>query len=357
VIPVIIDLQVDRRQSASLVSAAFLLARSLAGPVLDKISLRDGNPIYPVIHDTNFPDPMVYLDGTDYYAFATQNDTTKIQVAHAASAGGDWSVVMDGAHGYNALPQTGAWSTGQNVWAPSVFKNINGLYVMYYSASKNTSPGQHCMGVATSSGSIKGPYTPADSALPHCNLTAGGSIDGSVFQDPRDNNQVYLVYKVDGNNVGASTPIMLQKMNDDGLSVDDDIGPQPLITNDAADGPVVEAPNIVYLNNKYVMFFSSNLYNTDLYDVSYAFADSVTGTWTKSKTPLLQTNNPYSELTAPGSASALVKIDDNTSADLYFHANCPVKSGKSSAAKRCMYYITVASTVDDSGVVSIYPGT
>ncbi|KAM3073580.1 hypothetical protein ACMFMG_004531 [Clarireedia jacksonii] len=340
-------------KSASLVTAALYVSRALAGPVPDTLSVRSDNPLYPLMDD-NFPDPMVFLDGTTYYAFATQNDAVKVQVAQSTSPGGTWAVDDN----YDALTATGTWSNGKNVWAPSIFKNSKGNYVMYYSASMASSPGQHCIGVAMSTaGTAKGPYTPynGDNPLPNCDLTDGGSIDGSVFLDPNDNNQVYLVYKVDGNNVGKSTPIKLQKMADDGLTIDSDFTPIQLITNEAADGPVVEAPNIVYMNNRYVMFFSSNYYNTDLYDVSYAYADTLTGTWTKSKTPLLQTNNPYSEVTAPGSASALVN-SDGTTGDLYFHANCPVKTGTSSAAKRCMYYITIASKVD-SGVVSINPGS
>jgi hypothetical protein len=344
-----------------LVSAAFYLARSLAGPVLDKISFRNDASLTSVMPDVNFADPMVYFDGNKFWAFATQNGSTKVQVAQSNSASGTWDLLMNGDKSYEGLTSTGAWSNGQNVWAPSVFQNINGQYVMYYSAAMATSPGQHCMGVATSStGLAQGPYSPynGDTPLPHCDLNDGGSIDGSVFLDPLDNYRVYLVYKVDGNNVNKPTPIMLQRMADDGLTIDQDFTPQQLITNDKADGPVVEAPNIIYINHRYVMFFSSNAYNTDLYDVSYAYAsNSLTGEWKKTTTPLLQTNNPFAGMTAPGGASALVNPDGVTG-DLYFHANCPVPTGKSSAAKRCMYYIPISSEVDDvSGEVSIHAGT
>ncbi|PQE18881.1 glycosyl hydrolase family 43 protein [Rutstroemia sp. NJR-2017a BVV2] len=317
-----------------------------------------------VMPDINFADPMVYFDGNKYWAFATQNGSTKIQVAQADSASGKWDLLMDGDISYDALqpqPNTGTWSNQQNVWAPSVFQNINGEYLMYYSASMATLPGQHCIGVATSStGLAQGPYVPynGDTPLKNCHLDKGGSIDGSVFIDPSDNHTVYLVYKVDGNNVNKPTPIMLQRMADDGLTIDIESPPKQLITNEKADGPVVEAPNIIYINRKYVLFFSSNAYNTDLYDVSYAYsADLRIGDWNKTTTPLLQTNNPFAGMTAPGGASALVNPDGVTG-DLYFHANCPVTTGKSSSAKRCMYYIPISSEVDDdSGVISIHAGS
>ena len=54
-------------------------------------------------------------------------------------------------------------------------------------------------------------------------------------------------------------------------------------------------------NHSYVLFFSSNCYNTDLYDISYATASSISGPYTKASSPLLVTGD-YN-LTAPGGAT------------------------------------------------------
>lgn len=82
-----------------------------------------------------------------------------------------------------------------------------------------------------------------------------------------------------------------------------------------ADGPLIEAPNLIYANGTYVLFFSSNCYSTTLYDVSYATASSVTGPYTKSTSPLLVTGD-Y-DLTAPGGATSIVG-----GGEMVFHANC-----------------------------------
>jgi hypothetical protein len=53
----------------------------------------------------------------------------------------------------------------------------------------------------------------------------------------------------------------------------------------------------------YFLFFSSNCYNTNLYDISYATAGSVAGPYTKAATPFKVTGN--NGLTAPGGLSVM----------------------------------------------------
>lgn len=123
------------------------------------------------------------------YAFATGGNGHNIQVAVGGSRTGPWSVLDT-----DALPTVGAWSNGQNVWAPSVLRRRtsfpsldrdvlaneetgdDGLYVMYYSATYAKSTAHHCNGAATSTSPI-GPYTPLANTLGDCQLSQGGSID------------------------------------------------------------------------------------------------------------------------------------------------------------------------------------
>lgn len=143
-----------------------------------------------------------------------------------------------------------------------------------------------------------------------------------------------MVYKVDGNNPGGggkcgnddhshSIPLMLQPLKDDGVSPIGD--PVQLLDRDDVDGPLIEAPNIALIGKVYFLFFSSNCFNTPLYDVSYAAATKLTGPYTKCNTPLMVTNRPF-QLEVPGGATA---INDGKNWNLVFHGNCP--------AGRCMF--------------------
>lgn len=232
------------------------------------------------------------------------------------------------------MPSVGSWSNGANVWAPDVSKRDDGTFVMYYSAGAASSPAQHCVGAAISK-NVTGPYV-AESSVLACPINYGGSIDPTSFKDTDGTH--YVVYKVDGNSIGnggtcgntvaplVSTPLMLQRLASDAVTP---VGSAiELLDRDIADGPLIEAPNLIRTDEGiYVLFFSSNCYSTVFYDVSYATSRYVSGPYTKSSTPLLVTGN-YG-LTAPGGASVL---EDGSG--MVFHANC--NSG------RCMHYMDLS---------------
>lgn len=279
--------------------------------------------ITPVI-TTNFPDPAIFQDSDNtWYAFATNGNGKNVQVAKAASPSGPWTVLPN-----DLLPTPGAWSNGQNVWASDVRK-LGSTYVLYYSATVAAQTAQHCVGAATSN-TILGPYSATASPLA-CPLSTGGAIDASGFTDTDETH--YLVYKVDGNSIGhggvcgntvapiVPTPLILQALASDGVTPVGD--PIELLNRSDADGPLIEAPNVILVNGVYFLFFSSNCYTTPQYDVSYATASSIKGPFTKSDAPLLVTGSPFN-ITTPGGAQATM---DGKS--LVFHANCD--------AGRCMF--------------------
>lgn len=176
---------------------------------------------------------------------------------------------------------------------------------MYFSASTSENTSVHCVGTATSS-SIEGPYTPRDSPLA-CPADKGGAIDPDGYDD---DGTLYVTYKVDGNslNSGGSlhpTPIMLQKLESDGVTPDGDA--VQLLDRDDADGPLIEAPSLAKSDGTYYLTFSSNLYNTKNYDVSYATAESIEGPYTKSSEPLLVSGDPsdVEPLAGPGGSDFL----------------------------------------------------
>lgn len=183
-----------------------------------------------------------------------------------------------------------------------------------YFTGYSSSDENHCIGVATSS-SPEGPFL--SQTLPIiCNSSAGGVIDASGFEDT--GGALYVVWKVDGNSLGHSTPILIQSVESDGYTLKGSA--TQLITNDAADGGVTEAPSLVLWAGWYYIFFSSNSYSgsihsqlrhlsdliypdTHYYDVSYATAKSATGPFTKSATPLLQSGK--CSTAGPGGATVL----------------------------------------------------
>jgi hypothetical protein len=100
------------------------------------------------------------------------------------------------------------------------------------------------------------------------------------------------VYKVDGNSLGPGgpcgnagpdqkpTPLMLVQVAGDGITPKGP--PINLLNRIDMDGPVIEAPSLTRTpDGKYQLFFSSNCYNTNLYDVTWATAPSVTGPYTR----------------------------------------------------------------------------
>jgi beta-xylosidase len=248
---------------SSLVSTALLFAGTVITSPLLNINTRQ-TAINPVI-SVNFPDPSIVQDsdGT-WYAFGTTNGVVNVQVASASSPAGPWTVLSN-----NLLPTTGSWSDGTNVWAPDV-RIIGSTYVLYYTATDAASTAQHCVGTATAS-SILGPYTANDTAIA-CPLSQGGAIDPSGFTDTDGTH--YVVYKIDGNSIGhggscgntvdpiVPTPLMLQQLESDGVTPVND--PIELLDRGSADGPLIEAPNMLLYEGTYFLFFSSNCYSTTL---------------------------------------------------------------------------------------------
>jgi beta-xylosidase len=229
----------------------------------------------------------------------------------------------------------------------------DGKYVMYYSATPKGRSDRHCVGTAVAT-NPQGPYTPQATAIA-CAYDKGGAIDPAGIRD--SDGTYYVVYKIDGNNIGhggncnngvapiVSTPIMLQQLASDAITP---VGsPIQILDRDDNDGPLVEAPSLIKVNGKYVLFFSSNCYASTFYDVSYAYASSIRGPYQKVHgneqpgvaAPLLKTGS-YG-LNAPGGATI---SKDGTK--LFFHANL---NGKDISGGRAMYVADVSTTAQSWG--------
>ncbi|KAK2024998.1 glycosyl hydrolase family 43 protein [Colletotrichum zoysiae] len=285
--------------------------------------------------NTDFPDPaLVKGDDGMWYSFATNSNGKNIQVARASDIAGTWNLLD-----IDALPEVG-WSSGSNTWAPDVRKLDNGSFIMYYSGEVKDGGGRHCIGVGISE-NVTGPYAATNEPWV-CPLSQGGAIDASGYYD-EPTKKHYVLYKVDGNNIGhggdcnngveplVDTPIMMQEVQADGVTkVGDAV--QVLGRTDA-DGPLVEAPNLVRTGDGlYILFFSSFCFNSDRYNVNYATSRSLKGPYQRAPRMLLQTGD--FNLTAPGGATSKVG-----GGQMVFHAVCP-----GAAPSRCMYQTAYSVT-------------
>lgn len=189
------------------------------------------SPIHSAI-STNFPDPAIWFDNSTHtwYAYATnnaagihhvQNSNASEYTASYGAANVQMATSTDFVNwnveplSQQPLPVLGAWSRGvksrvgrpiiSGTWAPGVGRRADGKYVMYYSspwAGKNPRPEHptpHCIGAAVSTtNSPAGPYEAEEDALA-CPTEIGGAIDPEPYSE---NSTLWVVYKVDGNNVG-----------------------------------------------------------------------------------------------------------------------------------------------------------
>lgn len=213
----------------------------------------------------------------------------------------------------------------------------DGTYVMYYSGQLASDHAHHCIGVATAD-NITGPWTANDEPW-ICDMARGGSIDPSGFRD-EDTGRRYVVYKVDGNSIGRGgdcnngiepkqpTPIMLQEVGGDGTTR---VGAAvELLDRTDADGPLVEAPNLIRAaDGSYVLFYSSHCFTSAAYDVKYAVSDTVAGPYARKPGPLFRSG--FYSLASPGGATSVEE-----GGVMVFHGNCP--------AGRCMYIAKFAVT-------------
>ncbi|KAF7714746.1 Arabinan endo-1,5-alpha-L-arabinanase [Penicillium ucsense] len=230
--------------------------------------------------DTDFPDPCLIQADDQYYAFATNGNGVNVQVASSADFI-SWQLLA----GHDALPGPFPSWVGSSpaVWAPDVIQRRGGKFVMYFAATAAADTSKHCVGVAISS-SVTGPYIPESQPFA-CPLQQGGAIDPAGFYDQ---GTFYVVYKVDGNSLDGDgtlhpTPLMLQALESDAITATG--APIQLLDRSNADGPLIEAPSLAKHGGIYYLTFSSNMYDTTLYDVSYAVASHLAGPYTWVQAP------------------------------------------------------------------------
>ncbi|KAI9654730.1 MAG: hypothetical protein M1831_005317 [Alyxoria varia] len=339
---------------------------------------------------TNFPDPTIWHDRGKWWALATNDaagilnrrkgtvdpkefSRSNIQIASSTDFK-RWNLMNSSS---DPLPDPGPWvrradkrenkpdrqHTGKgggkgkkkpgesvkklvglaNVWAPDLLQHPKtGQWLLYYAAA--TPDGPHCIGVGTAF-TPQGPFKPGPEPL-MCHKDQGGAIDPVAFID---NDEIYLAYKIDGNAVGNggecgntkspihTTPILLQKMSEDGTEIDPSFGAVQLLDRDKEDGPLVEAPAIVKVGATYFMFYSGGCTRSPSYNVRYATALRLTGPYTRKAGPPLMRTGDHG-LLAPGSVSVRWAQAPHTGEvvgpgsqghwKMAFHARVPTSMGR-----------------------------
>jgi GH43 family beta-xylosidase len=220
------------------------------------------------------PDPGVIAAGDPpvYYAICTGGSFPIRR---------SYDLVLWEETGAEVLPSGVApWSAnGYRNWAPEMHR-VGDRYVVYYTAVN----GNDVLSIgAASSDAPTGPFVDRGGPLVE---HPQGVIDASFFRD-RDGKQ-YLLYKIDGNSVGAPTPIYLRELAADGLSFAAGSVEVELIRNAPAtwEGGVVEAPWLIEHDGSYYLFYSGNVYDYR-YRTGVARASAVAGPYSKRGAPIL----------------------------------------------------------------------
>lgn len=239
----------------------------------------------PVVN-TDCPDPGVTKVGDTYYMVCTPGYGYPIRsskdLVHWKFEGPVFTAAT-----------RPAWAK-DSFWAPEIHP-VGGKFVVYFSARANAT-GTFAVGAAVAD-NVLGPYT--DIGKPLKTEPAPGAIDASTIET---GGKRYLLWKVDGNAVGQSTPIKIQELTADGLSL---VGSAKTILSNtlAWEGALVEGPWMVKHGSYFYLFYSANGYASTKYAIGVARSTSVLGPFEKSGAPILTSAAGFA---GPGHGSVLV---------------------------------------------------
>ncbi|SEL60309.1 Glycosyl hydrolases family 43 [Pseudoxanthomonas sp. GM95] len=258
----------------------------------------------PVL-DTEFADPFVLpIDDGTLVAYATNHtadDGTRMHLPVSTSRDGQyWTTPVD------AMPAAPPWARAErpDLWAPEVLQ-VGDHYIAYFSARHATRRRPDgltlCLGAAISK-TPTGPFVPQPAPL-----TCGGEhgvIDVSPFRDvdASGQEQLWLIYKTDGNCCGVPTTFVAQHLRADGLALID--APQTMagaVNDQPWEGHVVEAPQLLRHDGQLYLFFAGNDYGNGAYATGYARCDSPAGPCRDAlENPILRSTDGPPPLIGPG---------------------------------------------------------
>jgi beta-xylosidase len=229
-----------------------------------------------LILDRNLPDPAVLDAHGRYYLYSSQ---TGFDTPPASVTISDGGTIFHWGQTGAALRAVPAWAETGFTWAPDV-RFIAGRYVMYFNAWvveswyfepkwEGFSQRAQCIGVATA-GDPGGPFTPVARSPLVCQLNHHGAIDPRTFVAP--DGRLYLDWKSDDNADPSHPPTHLwaQELSADGLHL---VGRRFMLMSgrrEVWNGGLIEAPDMVYADHKYWLFYSGSWFNTAGYAIGVA---------------------------------------------------------------------------------------
>jgi len=236
---------------------------------------RDGNYLQGA-------DPFVFkaFDGKGYL-YTTNRPGINIPVYKSADLI-NWMPLGD------AMPKLPSWARAGKTWAPEVLGLESQKYIIYYTANDIES-GKQCIGRAIAKDPA-GPFVDQSQHPFQCNKETETSIDPSPFVD--SDGKIYLLWKtkISTANGRDLTKIWIRPLTPDGqISQEKAI---VLLINDLPwEGDHIEAPTLVHIHGKYVLFYSAGTSTSMGYSVSYAESDSILGPYNKVNMPIITGNS------------------------------------------------------------------
>lgn len=174
---------------------------------------------------------------------------------------------------------------GDRNWAPEIHQIGSDDFVAYFTAADRDD--RLAIGVAHAA-SPTGPWIADPEPLVRHSI---GVIDATYFRD--HDGRGYLYWKVDGNQEGEPTPILVRELADDGRHFREGSRARTVLTNDLDwEGPVVEAPWVVEREGTYFLFYAANAYDAR-YLTGVARAPSPLGPFEKLEEPILENNDAW----------------------------------------------------------------
>lgn len=315
-------------------------AGSAAGALVEKSESRF---FAGVPYSGEFASPQVLVDGGRYYAVATNEDGNNLPAMSSNDLRTwipraplpDYSLYRNWAGFNDALPRPASWAATRwkdgarryGVWAPAVAR-MGGRYVAAYAAVVSWKKMRLCISLAHAD-HPEGKYTDASTGPIVCSSDPRGSIDPDLLTVGGKN---YLIWKNAGVKGSTPTTTWIRQLDAEATKfAPGSKAHQLLRTQQAWEGNVTEAPDMVRYGGRFYLFYSGNDYTTRSYATGYAICAKVTGPCTRPSTkPLLRSNKV---VVGPGGAAPFRDLEGRLR--LAYHAWSGAEVGTRTAPGIC----------------------